>query len=125
MYIDDCGKVCIMVKPPNNYRKERGKATTSAQSMRPRPDRKDGHVGNGVTMSPRGCAAPNVDERALSTEDRPATSKAADEAEDENFHSPREFDEDQPSGSASGSAESGRKGVGAYFSFTPGPTTDR
>ena len=33
VYIDDCGKVCITVKPPNNFRKERGKTTASAQSV--------------------------------------------------------------------------------------------
>ena len=94
VYIDDCGKVCITVKPPSNYRKERGKATASAQSMRPRPNNEVNPNGGGVTISPRGCVAPNVDDKTLPAQDQQAAGKAVDEVEDENFHSPREVEED-------------------------------
>ena len=105
MFIDDCGKVCITVKPPSNYRKERGRATGSAQIMRPRPNNEDNLNCGGVTISLRGYVAPNVGGETLPAQDQQATCGTVGEVEDESFHSPREVEEEQPNDPASSSTD--------------------
>lgn len=73
--------------------------------MRPQPDHEDGHAGSGTAVSPWVCAAPNVDEKTVSARDKSATSDTANADEDEDLHLPREVNDDQPDGTASGSAD--------------------